>query len=268
MAEFSIVKRGYDAKEVDEYIVKNNAYLEDKLKEQRLRINELKMQNMRFAARIKELKNREDDVKNALIAAQEKSKEIMSAAKLKYALEGRRLCILQTKWKDYFEKNRETRDNDDYKLGEAYYIKIESEIRGILRGDFGIMTENNKARPSVNDEIIAQYKSETKRLTDGGADADKESYGELIKRIKKEFGGEFAAELTDGAYAENNGFESEFCGAEYARTCGGECGVRGAAPEDKSRNSSARESESNDFSNLASIKPEQSLEELCRDLGL
>ncbi|MDR2090850.1 MAG: DivIVA domain-containing protein [Clostridiales bacterium] len=193
MAGFSVVKKGYDAAEVDEYIAKNNAYLEDKLKEQRLRINELKGQNIRLASQIRDMRRREDDVKNALIAANEKSKEIMSAAKLKYALEGQRLRLLQAKWTNYFESGAEC-GSGDYKLGEAYYIKVETEIREILRHDFGIATE--KSAPSVNDEIMSQYKSETKRLFDCGGDG-KEDYGELIKRIKKEFGGEFSADLID-----------------------------------------------------------------------
>ncbi|MDR1939276.1 MAG: DivIVA domain-containing protein [Clostridiales bacterium] len=235
MAGFSLKKRGYDTREVDEYIARNNAALDDKLKEQKLRINELKAQNLKLAAKIKELKNREDDVKNALIAANEKSNEIISAIKIKYALEGQRLRLLQAKWTSYFENSLKDGGNDDYKKNQAYYIKIETELQEILKSDFGIITENNK--PTLNDEILSQYKSETKRLFDG--DGDKDAYNQIIKKIKSEFS------AADESALDEPGDDADSLDLDD----GGKSSYR-------------------DFSNLAAIKPEQSLEELCKELGL
>jgi cell division septum initiation protein DivIVA len=281
MVGFSVVKRGYDAVEVEEYIAKNNLYLENKLKEQKLRINELKGQNLKLASKIKELNRREDDVKNALIAANEKSKELMSAAKLKYALEGQRLRLLQAKWTSYFETNAQ-KDDGDYKRGEAYYIRVETEIQEILRNDFGIVTE--KSAPSVNDEIMSQYRSETKRLFDG--DTEKEVYGELIKRIKKEFGGEFSAGLIDELeeiIEPDDDFDPDYIPVNSEKKFDGERDKRYSA-DGKRPNAEKNLFNPNyvsadadtgldaddrrDFTNLAAIKPDRSLEELCKDLGL
>ncbi|MDR3263002.1 MAG: DivIVA domain-containing protein [Clostridiales bacterium] len=260
MSGFSVVKKGYDSKEVDEYITKNNMYLEDKLKEQKLRINELKNQNLKLAVKIKEMKGREDDVKNALIAANEKSKEIMSAVKIKYALEGQRIRLLQAKWTSYFESGMKKYDNDDYKKCQAHYIKAETEIREILKNDFGIITE--KALPSANDEILTQYRNETERLF--GSGGEREIYGEIIKNIKKELGGECSAETDaiDGEEPDGDITDYELPYGIKSISNGYRSAPSVAAPE------KAEPAERRDFTNLASVKPEQSLEELCRELGL
>ena len=272
MPEFTLVKRGYNSKEVDEYIERNNAYLEDKLKEQRLRINELKAQNLKLAAKIREMRAKEDDVKNALIAANEKAKEILSAAKIRYAYEGQRLKLLQTKWTNYFESSMKKSENDDYKKNEAYYIKVETEIQEILKSDFGISSDKPQ---SVNDEIMAQYKSETKRLFNCGDERD--AYGEIIKNIKKEFAKELpSAAEADGDFTDITGDGD--CGLQEAVGAKGaelprEAGSGQAARTERQRYlgssvSSRQVVESGDYRNLASVKPEQSLEELCKELGL
>ncbi|MDR3293525.1 MAG: DivIVA domain-containing protein [Clostridiales bacterium] len=259
MSEFSVVKKGYDKTEVDDYIAKTNGYLEDKLKEQKLRINELKNQNLKLAKIIKELKGREDDVKNALIAANEKSKEIASAARLKYAMEGQRLRLLQAKWLNHFET--EACENDDYKKSQAYYVKIEAELQEILKSDFGIQTE--KTEKSQNDEIVQQFKSETKRLF-GNSD-DKEVYGEIIKNIKKEFGSEFSAAFDELEH------EIEIDTDEDIEFTPRNNNLAGGSTDNIRVLIDGRAGgalQSGDYSNMAAIKPEQSLEELCRELGL
>ncbi|MDR1906309.1 MAG: DivIVA domain-containing protein [Clostridiales bacterium] len=299
MSGFSVVRRGYNAKEVDEYIAKNKSYLEDKLKEQKLRINELKIQNLKLAAIIKEMRAREDDVKNALIAANEKAKEIMSAAKLKYALEGQRLRLLQVKWTNHFESLGNKEICDDYKPMQAYYIGIEAELQSILKNDFGITVE--KAETSIHDDILSQYKSETKRLFDG--DDGKNVYGEIIKKIKKEFGGEFSAgvidelddilELDDDDVSDYEFPETSLCTepereieSRSADTMGEgrlpdvfrsdraetmKQPLSGSYPVSQTRSASGRtpiDKAAADLANLAAVTPDMSLEELCKELGL
>jgi len=213
MFGFNIVKKGYAKEEVEEYIKKNTVYNEDKLKDQKVRIDELKQTVERLNKEIARLINREDDVKNALISATEKSNELLNTSRMRYAIEGQRLKLFREKWTNYYlgavPKNKES---ISVQLG-----KYDKELYDILEKEFGIK--------SIAGDIASQYHSETDRLQSAYND---NAYTDIINTMKR------ARKKTD---------------------------VVASLPPTEDENGGA-------FSLEDALRPSQSLEELCKELGM
>ncbi|MGI6701036.1 MAG: DivIVA domain-containing protein [Christensenellales bacterium] len=160
MSDFSIVKKGYDIKQVDGHIKKLIGFTEEKMQEQRKRIDELKEENRILFDRIEEYKKAEKTVSEAIISATKKAGDILTAAKMRYALECERIKLMRLKWTQYVESASEkVRAIDESVNMQAYLIKMEDELKEALNSDLNI-----KKTRTLN-EAEEQFISENERLT-------------------------------------------------------------------------------------------------------
>lgn len=103
MNDFEIVKNGYDKKQVDKYIVDILQDNENKLREQKLRISDLKRELEKTKAELKTFKDKNSDISDALVVAVETAKQIENSSKNIYQLEIKRVRSLYDKWQSFLE---------------------------------------------------------------------------------------------------------------------------------------------------------------------
>lgn len=160
MANFSIVKKGYETTQVDTYVEKVIKFTESKLSEQKRRIEELKEENRALQLKLNEYKEKEKTVGDAILAASEKAEEILGASRIRYALESERLKLFRDKWIKYVESASEkVRKIDDTVNINAYLTRMDDELRETIGGDLNI----KKARIPGDPE--KQFMSERERLS-------------------------------------------------------------------------------------------------------
>ncbi len=98
MNNFDIERKGYNKKEVDNYLFE----LSSKYEQQIEQLNQDKMQIqseiMQLKLELDSYKNKDDQISNALVVAVETAKEIESSAKTVYELEIKRVKVLYKKW--------------------------------------------------------------------------------------------------------------------------------------------------------------------------
>ena len=120
MGKFSLSKNGYDTREVDEYIFKSSEDYENKLREQKLRINDLKRELTSTKEQLDAYKQKNNNISDALVVAVETAKQIENSSKNIYELEIKRIRSLYDKWKnfldDFMKKYPELRSKYDTKL--------------------------------------------------------------------------------------------------------------------------------------------------------
>lgn len=103
MNDFEIVKNGYDKSQVDRYIVELVEDNEKKLREQKLRINDLKRELELTKAELKTYKDKNSDISDALVVAVETAKQIENSSKNIYQLEIKRVRSLYDKWQSFLQ---------------------------------------------------------------------------------------------------------------------------------------------------------------------
>ena len=120
MKKFSIVKNGYDPKEIDEYISKLNDDFDKKFHEQKIRINDLKREVVNLDEQLSSYKQKNSNISDALVVAVETAKQIENSSKNIYDLEIKRIRSLYDKWKGFLDelmkKYPELRSKYDTKL--------------------------------------------------------------------------------------------------------------------------------------------------------
>ena len=98
MALFETKRRGYDKKQVDDYVFETGSRTEKTIGQLRDRVAQLEKENSELSARLNACLAREDSVAKALVGAIDKAKEIEYASKVRFALEGERLKEFEDKW--------------------------------------------------------------------------------------------------------------------------------------------------------------------------
>lgn len=239
--EFKKVFRGYDPKQVDKYIAETAEREGATRKAQRERITELTDENYNLRERIVELTRRQNDVAEALITAQKVAAEIEQNAK----------------------------ENADRALLEAkkFYATWQAYSKTIVAGftDDEVQAFNGIAR-KIGD-VIANYEQKLK----GGEPKAKSSRApkmtpdEFVKRMEQA-----ADELNAQAQqSDDDGAENEEAATAATKT---KPAVAPAKPKTapKPANPIKRveqaSGQSVDLKEL--LRPDQSLEDLCSDLGL
>ena len=233
MNSFSIAKKGYAKEEVEEYIKRNTVYNENKMKEQKERIEELKQTVDKMNREMLRLLDREDNVKNALISANEKSNELVNTSKLRYAIEGQRLKLFKERWTNYYN-GAVARNKEDIVV---QLHKFDRELYEIMEAEFGIQS-------SYGDDVTTQYMSEAKRLFGGGDNV----YTDIVKSVasKKD-------KFTEIGAKDSEPFGNVMATVSFSHA---------------ERNRSIPQGETSERFDLEeALRPKQSLEELCRELG-
>ena len=104
MGKFSSSKNGYDKKEVDEYLFNFGTDYENKLREQKIYINDLKRELSETKRQLDAFKEKNSNISDALVVAVETAKQIESSSKNIYELEIKRIRNLYDKWKNFLDE--------------------------------------------------------------------------------------------------------------------------------------------------------------------
>ena len=101
--QFNIERKGYNKKEVDDYIYNIEQSYKAQGQEQSARIAELKKLNEDLRTKLNAYKNKENMISKALIDAMARAKKIEENSRKIYDLEIQKIRILYSKYKDLLE---------------------------------------------------------------------------------------------------------------------------------------------------------------------
>lgn len=167
MKDFSIEKKGYSIREVDDYIIMQQIENDRIVKEKQSRINELRQENFDLVRQLNVYKQKEESISTALTLATQKAKETVENAKLEYELELNNLNAFYKKWNDFFDeliiRYPKMIDFDTKKV----LSNIKEDINNIIGGTFQVnKTENNNSVSALLDKLKRHSKNkETKKAS-------------------------------------------------------------------------------------------------------
>ena len=173
MAKFSTVKKGYNKREVEDYIEKSEHFLEEKISDLKERICALK-EELEEAYKInEEFRKKEDKISRLLMKAMEMKEEIESEAKQQWQLEEDRLALFREKWIAFAELTRNTHQaevcNTLNKIMKDAKAGLEIKIKENLNICKSPITQefSNQAEREYDEEKtrVADAKKETSGMT-------------------------------------------------------------------------------------------------------
>lgn len=135
---FIIRRKGYDVKQVDEYILTLTKNYETSLAAQRDRIESQKAEIAAKEKLLQEYIARKESITNSITQAVEKARQIEYAAKVRYALEGERLAAFSAKWVRYCESMTQAVDKNLLQQAKEYVEKAQKEIEHGLKEDLDL----------------------------------------------------------------------------------------------------------------------------------
>lgn len=231
---FALVRRGYDVDSVEAYISLEREKADRAGLEQKERIRVLKAQCDRLSEELSVYRDREEQIKGALLAAGEQAEKTVLDIKLRYAMELERLKLFRAKWTGAYEeiKKRYNFSKDALNM-ESVAVSVKLELERFLAQDFSL------DRGGSAGEEEEAFKAEAERLSEEDGQV-KELKRQLLK----------AAERKDKEEKLEAARKSAATSATSAGAEGGE--VQPAAA----------------FSLEEARHPTESLAEICRYLGL
>ena len=155
---FQTVRKGYDKKQVDDYIFDAGSRADKTIASLRDRIAQLEKTNTELQKSLDCCHDREDSVAKALIGAIDKAKEIEYASKVRFALEGERLKEFETKWTAYCK-------NKINNVAPSNCQETLAFVNAMRRSLDDIMTAQLHLGTYVNEAVI-DHENESKRLSD------------------------------------------------------------------------------------------------------
>lgn len=166
MKEFSLDKKGYSTKQVDDYIIAIQIENDRLLQEKQDRINELREENFKLSKELNSLKSREESVSKALIASTEKAKEITEKAKLEYNLELKNLDMFYNKWNNFFneliKRYPKMKDFDTKEVLNGIKVEIDELLTGtynsVKRKDNNFKALIDKLHSHSKNKIVKKLK--------------------------------------------------------------------------------------------------------------
>ena len=142
MKNFSIDKKGYNIKEVDDYLITAQIESDRMIKEKQSRINELREENYILSRKLEEYKQKESYIASALTNANEKASEIENNAKKQYALEIENVKALYSKYEKFLnELIKRYPKMHDFDPNEVLK-SMKKEIDSTLKNQFNIRSLN------------------------------------------------------------------------------------------------------------------------------
>ena len=231
---FALVRRGYDVDSVEAYISLEREKADRAGLEQKERIRVLKAQCDRLNEELSVYRDREEQIKGALLAAGEQAEKTVLDIKLRYAMELERLKLFRAKWTGAYEeiKKRYNFSKDALNM-ESVAVSVKLELERFLAQDFSL------DRGGSAGEEEEAFKAEAERLSEEDGQV-KELKRQLLK----------AAERKDKEEKLEAARKSAATSSTSAGAEGGE--VQPAAA----------------FSLEEARHPTESLAEICRYLGL
>lgn len=237
---FAIVRRGYDTESVEAYISLEHEKAERAGLEQKERIRLLKSRCEELAAELAVYRDKEEQIKTALLSATEKAEKTVLDVKFRYAMELERLKLFRAKWVNAYEEIKERYHFSKDALNmESVVVSTKLELEKFLAQDFSL------DRGDPVDETEAEFKAEADRLSESDSKAA-ELKEKLIQAAEKKDREEKLTEHKREADRKN-------------LFADGALKVQPAA---------AFSTEAEGFSLEEAQNPKESLAEICRYLGL
>lgn len=109
---FSLVKRGYDIRQVDDYIEHLNLNNDIQFAKQRDRIKELQAENDELKLKLEEYAKKEGSISDALLVAVDKAKQIEEVSKKVYDLEIQKIRLLYNRYKNLLQDLKQKNSSD------------------------------------------------------------------------------------------------------------------------------------------------------------
>ena len=136
---FAIARRGYDIDSVEAYIALEREKADRAGLEQKERIRLLKAQCERLTAELGVYRDKEEQIKSALITAGEQAEKIVLDTRLRYAMELERLKLFRAKWTGAYEELKERYDFGKDALNmESVAVSVKLELERFLAQDFSL----------------------------------------------------------------------------------------------------------------------------------
>lgn len=170
-----------------EIVIKNNNIM----KEQAMRIVELKKEINDLSIALEEYKKRESEIAQILKFAKEKAEELIKEAKTKYALECQRLKLYRNKWMRYIkDKNSAGKLAEDIEKTNEVLKECQVQLEDMLYSDLGINKSVTDSyiyeRERLDDEPILNYRAIiSQNINNLEEDEEKLSNDELQKMLEK-----------------------------------------------------------------------------------
>jgi len=142
MVRFKIQLRGYDKKEVDEYIHKTNEFSESKIRELENCIERLKEENDYLYAKNSEYRRNEDRVSAAIVKAMEVKRAIEDEFRAKISLEEDRLLIFKEKWTAFADGIRKCNADRSIEEIETYIHTFRNRFIDRSNQDLDVLPDN------------------------------------------------------------------------------------------------------------------------------
>lgn len=149
--EFSLSKKGYTPKEVDEYIAAIKREYESTIIKQRDRIKEMLAEKEEADRELAAYREKSSQISKAIVSAVAKAEEIERLSRLKYSQEITRLKAFHEKWTRYYDKIL-----DEYPL----------DARLAAAGEFNRRMDTILSRVGKNDDLAATKAQADTRKTD------------------------------------------------------------------------------------------------------
>ena len=171
MTKFSTAKKGYCKHEVDEYIQKSEAFLEEKINDLKERICALK-EELEDAYRInEEFRKKEERISKLMMHAMEMKENIENEARQKWQLEEDRLSLFREKWTAFAEETRNTHQAEVNEKLRATVRETKANLEHLLDKNL------NLGRSPVYQEFSTQAEKEYEDEKNRVSDAKKETSG-------------------------------------------------------------------------------------------
>lgn len=163
MDRFRLERKGYDKKEVEDYLARSEKQRQTVISEQAMRIEEMKAQIVKLEQDNESYRLRENSVNEALLSAIEKAKEIDGTTRIRFALEGERIKLFENKWISYCKKTMQSLKIKNETV--EFLNSVDSELAQLMYQDLNIMQSEpaeqyaaEKARLKKRGKIAAEHK--------------------------------------------------------------------------------------------------------------
>lgn len=145
MDTFKVKFKGYDKKQVDDYIVGINSQFEKSNAELRERIKRLESENDELYRNLCDYRRREESISTALMNAIDKAKEIDYASKVRFALEGERLNDFSRKWTTYCMSQVNKVAPSHAQATKAFISEMKKSLQELMGEQLNLGTYVNEA---------------------------------------------------------------------------------------------------------------------------
>lgn len=238
--EFTVTKKGYAPKEVDEYIAAMKREYESTIVKQRDRIKQMLQEKEECERELKSYREKSSQISKAIVSAVAKAEEIERLSRLKYNQEIERLKAFHEKWTKYYDK-----------ILDAYPL----DARLAAAGEFNRRMDKILARVSGDDAAATAPVAQESAVA--GAQTQEQAGGfDPMDRIGKYFAAERERETsvqTSPRQATQQP-QTQQASAATAQQNGGKKDYADRSPSG--------------FSLEEALNPTEDLESILKDLGL